>query len=112
MKETSHSPDPTSVLAKKPKKKRGGLNLRNSSRWKEVSVIEGRGTPLDISESVEGEGPSSWRARCTIRPLNLNAAEEEEEEEEEDCTNRSAPMADSEKMTREDVVSLRLNLLS
>ena len=57
MKETSHSSVSMANLAKKPKKKKGGPNHSNAKhkRWKELSVIEGRGTPLKLSESVEGE---------------------------------------------------------
>ena len=61
MKETSHSSVSMPNLAKKPKKKKGGPNHSNSKqkRWKMQLVIEGRGTPLELSDNVEGERPVS-----------------------------------------------------
>ena len=49
-------------LAKKPKKKKRGSNHSNlkQRRWKELSVIEGHGTPLKLSNSVEGERSISY----------------------------------------------------
>ena len=61
MKETSHSSISMPDLAKMPQKKKGGPNHSNlkQKRWKELSVIEGCGTPLQLSESIEGKRPVS-----------------------------------------------------
>ena len=107
MKETSHNSVSMPDLAKKPKKKKRGPNHSNSkqkSRWKELSVIEGRGMPLELSKSVEGKRPVSWRARCKIRPLELHTVGEEIEL----TVSPPPPMADSQEEIRKDSLSFAL----
>ena len=106
MKETSHKSVSTPDLAKKPKKKKGGLNHSNSKqkRWKEILVIEGCRTPLELNKSVEGDRPVSWRTRCKIRPLHLSAIGEEGEL----IVSPPPPMANSQEETRQDSVSFAL----
>jgi len=64
--------------AKKQKKRRGRSSLskwRKERQQKKSMPIEGRGAPADIPESADSQQGGSWRARCTIRPLNMEQME-------------------------------------
>lgn len=120
MKEPGHNTVSTADLVRKRKKRRGSTTFTNSKqrrrnelKKKELSSIEGRETPSDLSEPVEEEVGGSWRARCRMRSLNLLPINEEAKyrsspslamAENEQRTNSN--QSDSNEERREDSVNM------
>ena len=88
MKERGHTTVSSAELSRKPRKRRGKTNFSNSKqkrraardvKKRDISSIEGRGTPSNLSKGVEEAQGGTWRGRCKIWLLHLESIAEAED---------------------------------
>jgi len=97
MKESDQSVELRGELGKERNEATGGIQLMQRKQ-----CIEGRGTPSDLRDIVDVFPGGSWRARCNIRPLNLDPVEE-------GMNSSASEMAGSEQATSSNHSYLREN---
>ena len=117
MKEPCHNTVPTTDLATKRKRRKGGTSFSNSKRkrWRElkkkdITCIEGRGTPSDFSKQCHVDEIGTLNPHLNLHPI---------EEEMEDTGSRAPSMAESEHRTnsnqsnsREETREYSINMVS
>jgi hypothetical protein len=105
MKETWHTTVSSAELSRKPRKRRGRTNFSNSKqkrhatrdlKKKDTPIIEGRGTPSNLSEGVEEDQGGTCRGRCKIRSLHLESIAKADDAGKIHETSTATAMDDSE----------------
>ena len=96
MKEPGHNTVPTIDLATKQKRIKGGTNFNNSKqrkrrelKKKDLTCIEGRGTPLVLSKQCHVDEIGSSNLHLNLQPI----------EERKDSGSRAPSMAESKYRT-------------
>jgi len=69
----SNSESGVPVVAESPQERTTGMRTRNSGGH----TFEGRGTPVEVVETIAYDRRPSWRRDCTMRPLELVAGAQE-----------------------------------